>query len=203
MPNMSPRHCSRSTLENCNWALKSAPAGDFASAKVPLTTPPKAWDSPTATVRLPPRRLAATAVRPSLAPATLTRAAESLRSTCMPSRPSSAIGLLSQPRSPLVSKRTVETDGVSSSPSAARVPCNLERRPGKPDVEAGPVAVQRGNEVGKADGGVDRLVMPGEASGGGEAPRDRRPGQRHFHVRERLDDLVRLVAQDDGAVLDP
>ena len=80
---------------------------------------------------------------------------------------------------------------------------NLERCSCKPDLEAGPVAVQGGDEVGKADGGVDRLVMPGEASGRGEAARDRRPGERHFHVRERLDDLVRLVAQDDGAVLDP
>jgi hypothetical protein len=74
--------------------------------------------------------------------------------------------------------------------------------PGEADLEAGSVAVQRGYEVGEADGGVDRLVMPGEASGCGEAARDRWPGERHFHVRKRLDDLVGLVAQDDGAVLD-
>src|SRR4029078_5946288 len=53
----------------------------------------------------------------------------------------------------------------------------LERRAGEADLKAGSVAVQRGHEVGEADGGVDRLVMPGEASGCREAPRDRWPGE--------------------------
>ncbi len=82
------------------------------------------------------------------------------------------------------------------------VECEFERRAGEAHLEPGSVALQSGDEIGEADGGVDRLVMPGEAAGGGEAPRDRRPSERQFHVRERLDDLVRLVAQDDGAVLD-
>ena len=64
---MSPRHCSRSTSMNCSCDLNSAPASDAASATVPLSTPPNACDSPIVTRSLPPRRLAATAVRPSLA----------------------------------------------------------------------------------------------------------------------------------------
>src|SRR6185312_4328218 len=78
----------------------------------------------------------------------------------------------------------------------------LERRAGEADLKAGSVAIQRGHEVGEADGGVDRLIMPGEASGCREAARDRWPGERHFHVRKRLDDLGGLVAQDDCAVFD-
>ena len=49
------------------------------------------------------------------------------------------------------------------------VECELERRAGEPDLEPGPVALQRGDEIGEAEGGVDRLVVPGEAAGGGEA----------------------------------
>ena len=59
--------CSRSTSTNCSCDLNSAPASDAASATMPLSTPPNACDSPTVTRSLPPRRLAATAVRPSLA----------------------------------------------------------------------------------------------------------------------------------------
>ena len=81
------------------------------------------------------------------------------------------------------------------------VECKLERCASEADLETGSVAVQSGNEVGEADGSIDRLVVPGEAAGGGETPRDRGPGKRHFHVRERLDDPMSLVAQDDGAVL--
>jgi len=57
------------------------------------------------------------------------------------------------------------------------VECELERRAGETDLEAGSVALQRGNEVGETDRGVDRLVMPCEAAGGGKASGDRRPGE--------------------------
>src|SRR4029450_2650786 len=43
----------------------------------------------------------------------------------------------------------------------------FKRRPGETEFEAGSLAQQRGGEVGQADAGVDRLVMPREASGGG------------------------------------
>src|SRR5262245_17071510 len=79
----------------------------------------------------------------------------------------------------------------------------LERRSGQPHLKAGAVPVERGDEIGEADGGIDRLVVPRETPGGSEAARDRRPGQRQLDIVERLDDLVGLVAQDDRAVLDP
>src|SRR5438128_4005487 len=77
----------------------------------------------------------------------------------------------------------------------------MRRRPPRPTLF--PYTTLFRSEIGETNGGVDRLVMPGEASGGGEAARDRRPGKRQLHVVERLDDLVGLVAQDNGAVLDP
>ena len=58
----------------------------------PLRMPPNACDSPIVTVSLPPRRLVAMAVRPSLARAIVMRAADSRRSRSKPFRPSSAIG---------------------------------------------------------------------------------------------------------------
>ena len=79
----------------------------------------------------------------------------------------------------------------------------FKRRPGETEFDAGSLAQQRGGEVGQADGGVDRLVMPREAAGGGEASGDRWPGEGHFYIRDRLQDLVGLIAQDDGAVGDP
>src|SRR5262249_13398968 len=39
------------------------------------------------------------------------------------------------------------------------VECELERRAGETDLDAGSVALQRGNEVGETDRGVDRLGM--------------------------------------------
>ena len=79
----------------------------------------------------------------------------------------------------------------------------LERGAGEADLEPGPIAPQRGGEIGEADGGVEHLVVPGEVPGAGEALRDRGPGERELDVGERLDDLAGLVAQDEGAVLDP
>ncbi len=65
----------------------------------------------------------------------------------------------------------------------------LERRAGEPDLEAGAVAASaRRRNRSKLMRGVDRLAVPGEAAGGGEALGDRRPGQREFDVGERLDD---------------
>src|SRR5882757_4475286 len=71
------------------------------------------------------------------------------------------------------------------------VECELERRARETDLEAGPVTLQGGDEIRKAECGVDRLVVPREATGGREAPRDRGPREREFHVREGLYDLVR------------
>src|SRR5262245_65430888 len=82
------------------------------------------------------------------------------------------------------------------------VESELERRAGETDLEAGSVALQRGNEVCETDRGVDWLVMPREAAGGGKASRDRWPGECHFHVRERLDDFVSFIAQGDRGVRD-
>src|SRR5262249_54513119 len=82
------------------------------------------------------------------------------------------------------------------------VESELERRAGETDLEAGSVALQRGNEVWETARGGGWLVKPREGAGGGKASGDRRPGECHFHVRERLDDFVRLIAQDDGAVRD-
>src|SRR6266516_1245251 len=253
-PNISSRHCSRSTSENCSCALKSAPAADLASPNVPLTTPPKACDSPTATVRLPSRRLAATAVRPSLAFPRLTRAADSLRSSWTPSKISSAIGLLSVEAQHAFARIPVELDvdtrkgdspadhvglrlerktaeaairrmllagpaqrvtqrcciGGKSTLHLERGPvadvaieCEAERCSGQPDLKAGSLALQRGSKIGEADRGVDRLVMPRESAGGGEASGDRGPSKGHFQVRDRLHDFVGLIAQDDSPVGDP
>ena len=58
----------------------------------PLAVPPKASDSPIVTSSLPPRRLAATAVRPSCALAILTLRAEMRRSRSESLKPFSVIG---------------------------------------------------------------------------------------------------------------
>src|SRR6266545_2335249 len=78
----------------------------------------------------------------------------------------------------------------------------LQRRADGAQLEAGPVAGQRSDEVAEAQRRVDRLVMPDEAPGRGEGLRDRRPRQRKLHVGQRLDDLVGLVVQHHGAVGD-
>ena len=66
----------------------------------------------------------------------------------------------------------------------------LERRAGEPQLQAGAVAAQRGEEIGEAERRVERLVVPDEAAGRAEALRDRRPGERELDVRQRLDDLA-------------
>src|SRR5262249_57026604 len=49
------------------------------------------------------------------------------------------------------------------------VECDLERCTGEPDLEARSVSLQRGNEIGETDRGVDWLVVPRQSTGGGQA----------------------------------
>ena len=49
------------------------------------------------------------------------------------------------------------------------VECEFERRAAEANLETGSVALKRCDEVGETHGGVDRLIVPGEAAGGGEA----------------------------------
>ena len=69
----------------------------------------------------------------------------------------------------------------------------LERGAGEANLQARAVAGERGGEIRQRDRAVDRLVMPDEVAGGGEALGDRRPGQRQFDIAERLGDAARRV----------
>src|SRR5215204_2405220 len=126
-PNTALMQLSRSTSVNCSCAFRSAPRSDLASPRAPLSTPPKACDSPIVSTKRPPRRLAASAVRPSSEPASTMRAADSRRSNSFPVSPSTRIGTWLQSRSLAPSRRAVATYGVRSIPSAASVPCNCRR----------------------------------------------------------------------------
>jgi hypothetical protein len=66
-----------------------------------------------------------------------------------------------------------------------------------------PLADQGGDEVAQAESPLDHLVMPHEAPGRREGLGDRRPGEREFHMGQRLGDLPHIVAQDHLAVVDP
>src|SRR5262249_37035900 len=78
----------------------------------------------------------------------------------------------------------------------------IEWRAVEAHLEAGSIAAQRSGEIREADAGGHPLIAPGEAAGGREAARYGWPGERELHSRESLAVRIRLIAQDDRAVLD-
>src|ERR1043166_5948612 len=127
VPNRSPRQVSRSTLANWSCDSTSPPFAVLATAMNPVSTPPKAWDSPIATVSRPSRRFAASAVRPSAAVPSKMRRADTRKSKSRPVRPSSMIGTGLHSRSAVRTMCKVEMNGVKSSSSAASVACSMRR----------------------------------------------------------------------------
>ena len=86
-----------------------------------------------------------------------------------------------------VHRMTSRSDGASrlsvpsilSVGSIARgaVERQFQRRTGEPQLDAGALAGQRGQEIAEREVRFDRLAMPHEAAIGAEAARDRRPGE--------------------------
>ena len=93
----------------------------------PLATPPYSCASPTLSISAPLRTLRPSAVRPIRVLPIVMRAAESRKSRSLPERPRRSNGCLFQSREPPAIMRTVEMYGVTSSASAASVPCNVCR----------------------------------------------------------------------------
>ena len=62
----------------------------------------------------------------------------------------------------------------------------LERGAREPHLQAGAVARQRGEQVGRIGAGVERRLAPDEPAARAETARDRRPGERQFHVGQLL-----------------
>ncbi len=126
----------------------------------PLRMPPNACDSPIVMLRLPPRRLVAMAVRPSLARATVMCAADSRRSRSKPLRPSIASGSRFHSRSLLVSSRIGRNIGrqielVGGERALQRLPAVG----GKGHHAFGDVAVELDVDAGERDGAARHVGL--------------------------------------------
>ena len=79
----------------------------------------------------------------------------------------------------------------------------FQRRAGDLDLQARPLAGQRGEKIAEADAAVDAFAAPVELSGCGERAGDRGPSQRQVDIAEVLGDPIGGILIAEFAVLDP